>query len=128
MFNNKRTYLLICNSTIYVLLCHIKPNVRVQINPLTTDDAIWRCLTLVARYQLAQSVLMIGFALAKNGGMGGGGWTYSRHAVYIVAALAVCRTALVGTGWTISHLLSTNGLRNHSSPLVGHISRSVGSV
>ena len=60
---------------------------------------------------------MIGFALAKNGGIGGGGWTYSRHAVYIVAALAVSITALVGTGWTISYLLSTNGLRSHSSPL-----------
>ena len=28
-------------------------------------------------------------------------------------------TALVGTGWTISHFVSTNGCRNHSSPLVG---------
>ena len=27
--------------------------------------------------------------------------------------------ALVGTGWTISHLVSTNRLRNHSPPLVG---------
>ena len=37
----------------------------------------------------------------------------------MAAALAVCRTALVGTGWTISHLVSTNGCRNCSSPPVG---------
>ena len=38
------------------------------INPLTTDDAIWCRLTLAACYQLAQSVLKIGFALAKKAG------------------------------------------------------------
>ena len=37
-------------------------------NPLTTDDAIWRRLTLAACYQLAQSVLKIGFVLAKKAG------------------------------------------------------------
>ena len=36
-----------------------------SLDPLTTDDAIWRRLTLAACYQLAQSVL-IGFALAKK--------------------------------------------------------------
>ena len=39
-----------------------------EFNPLTTDDAIWRCLTLAACYQLVQSVLKIGFVLAKKGG------------------------------------------------------------
>ena len=34
-------------------------------------------------------------------------------------ALTGCRKALVSTGWTISHLVSTNRLRNHSPPLVG---------
>ena len=44
----------------------------VWFNPLTTDDAIWRRLTLAACYQLAQSVLKIGFACAsKKGGIGG---------------------------------------------------------
>ena len=44
------------------------------VNPLTTDDAIWSHLTLAARYQLAQSVLNIDFALAsKKGGIRGGG-------------------------------------------------------
>ena len=37
-------------------------------NPLITDYTIWRRLTLAACYQLAQSVLMIGFALAKKAG------------------------------------------------------------
>ena len=35
-------------------------------NPLTTDDAIWCRLTLVACYQLAQSILKIGYALANR--------------------------------------------------------------
>ena len=63
--------------------------------------------------------LKLGFALAKKGGIGGGGRAYSRHVVHMVAALAGGRTALVGTCWTISHLVSTNGRRNHSFPLVG---------
>ena len=46
-------------------------------------------------------------------------------AVHMAAALAGCRKALVGTGWTISHLVSTNRLRNHSPPttsgLIGSI-------
>ena len=33
------------------------------LDPLTTDNAIWHCLPLVACYQLVQSVLKIGFAL-----------------------------------------------------------------
>ena len=37
----------------------------------------------------------------------------------MAAALASCRTDLVGTGWAIYHLVSTNGCRNHCSPLVG---------
>ena len=40
-------------------------------------------------------------------------------AVHMAAVLADCRMALVNTRWTISHLVSTNGHRNHSSPLVG---------
>ena len=43
----------------------------------------------------------------------------ARGAVHMAAGFAGYRTALVGTGWTISHLVSTNGLRNHSFPLVG---------
>ena len=58
-----------------------------SVNPLTTDDAIWRRLTLAACYQLAQSVLKIGFALAKKADRGrwvGSPWS----AVHMAAALA----------------------------------------
>ena len=61
---------------------------RNPLNPLTTDDAFWRCLTLAACYQLAQSVLKIGFALAKKSGIGGGGWVSVRGAIHPAAALA----------------------------------------
>ena len=81
-----------------------------MVNSLTTNDASWRCLTLTACYQLAQSVLMIGLALAKKDGIVGDGQAYSRHATHMAASL-------VNTGWTISHLVSTSGCRNHS-PLV----------
>ena len=59
------------------------------------------------------------FCASKKGGIGGGGWVSVRGAVHMAAALAGCRKALVSTGWTISHLVSTNRLRNHSHPLVG---------
>ena len=32
---------------------------KVTLDPLTTDDTVWRRLTLAACYQLAQSVLKI---------------------------------------------------------------------
>ena len=41
-------------------MCHL--------NPLTTDDECTRHETLAACYQLAHSVLKIGFALAKKVG------------------------------------------------------------
>ena len=41
-----------------------------RLNPLTTNDTIWCRLTLAACYQLAQSVLKIGFVLAKKGRTG----------------------------------------------------------
>ena len=79
-------------------------------------ESIWCRLTLAACYQLVQSILKIGFALAKNVGLGE---VVRRGAVHMAAALAGCRKALVRTGWTISHLVSTNRLRNHFPPLVG---------
>ena len=48
-----------------------------------------------------------------------GGRAYSRHATHMAVVLAGYRMALVGTAWTNSHFASTNGCRNHSSPLVG---------
>ena len=59
------------------------------------------------------------FCTSKKGGIGGGEQVSARGTVHMAAALAGCRKALVGTGWTISHLVSTNRLRNHSPPLVG---------
>ena len=49
--------------------------------------------------------------------------------MHMEAALAGCRMmALVSTGWTTFHLVSTNECRNHSSPLCRDtISGSVGS-
>ena len=40
------------------------------VNPLTNDDAFWRRQNLAACYQLAQSVLKIGSALAERVGQG----------------------------------------------------------
>ena len=40
------------------------------VNPLTTDGAIWRCQILAACYQLVQSILKIGSALAERVGQG----------------------------------------------------------
>ena len=40
------------------------------VNPLTTDDAFWHHQFLAACYQLAQSVLKIGSALAERVGQG----------------------------------------------------------
>ena len=78
----------------------------------------WCCPILAMCYQLVKDVLKIHFVLAKRwdrgGGMGGEGVQYR------MAALTGCRTALVSTGWIISQHVSTNGHKNHSSPLVGH--------
>ena len=46
---------------IYITVSHI-------FNPLTTDDALWHCLTLAVCYQLVQSVLKISFVLTKKVG------------------------------------------------------------
>ena len=45
----------------------------------------------------------------------------------MVAALDGCGISLVVTGWTISHLVSTNGCRKYSSSCKGTISGTVGS-
>ena len=74
--------LIICHA-----LIHCVNTIVNMINPLTTDDAIWCRLTLAACYQLAQSVLKIGFAIAKKRDRGR--WVGSpRSAVHMAAALA----------------------------------------
>ena len=40
----------------------------VPFNPLTTNDTIWHRLTLATCCQLAQSILKMGFVLAKKAG------------------------------------------------------------
>ena len=70
-----------------------------------------RHATFATRYQLAQSVLKIGFALAKKVGIGGGGQVSAQSAVHMAAALAGCTKALVGTGLVISLLFDTNRRR-----------------
>ena len=50
------------------------------------------------------------FCASKKGGIEGGGQVSARGSVHMAAALADHRKALVGTGWTISHLVSTNRL------------------
>ena len=77
----------------------------------------WRRLTLAACNQLAQSVLKIGFALAKKGTIWGGGRVSAWSGVHMAAALIGCTKALVGTGWTISHLVSTTGSGSTPLPL-----------
>ena len=66
-------------------------------------------LTLAVCYQL-ESVLKIGFVPAKKVGWGVGEFQHS---------VAGCRSALVGTGWTISHHVSKNGLCKNYSPSLG---------
>ena len=39
--------------------------------------------------------------------------------MHMVAVVAVCRNVLVGTGWSNSCLVCTDGLRKHCSHLVG---------
>ena len=46
---------------------------------------------------------------SKKGEIEGGGWVCD-----CVAALADCRMALIGTGWTISYFVSISRYRNHS--------------
>ena len=86
--------------------CHITH--AKLINPLTTDDECTYHATLAACYQLAQSVLKIVFVLAKKSGIRGGGQISAWGAVHMVAALAGCRKALVGTGLGTSRLFDTS--------------------
>jgi len=65
------------------------------------------------------ATLIVGVLQSLEGkGKRGGRWFSAWDAVHMAAALASCRMALISTGWTISHLSSTNGCRNQSSPFV----------
>ena len=54
---------------------------------------------------------------SKKGGIGGGGRVSARGAVHMAAALADHTKALVGTGWTISLLLTQTGVDKHPLPM-----------
>ena len=56
----------------------------------TTDDKCTHHATLAAYYQLSQSLLKIGFVLAKRVGWGVGGHSL-QSAVHMAAVLAGCR-------------------------------------
>ena len=56
-----------CSKFLYVL--GLKPSYSIaMINPLTTDDAFWHHQVLATCYQLMQSILKIGSALAERVG------------------------------------------------------------
>ena len=59
------------------------------------------------------------FCPRKIGGVRGGGWVSPSEWQHMAVILAGYRKALVCIGWTIFHLVSTNGHRSHSSPPVG---------
>ena len=89
-------------------LCSIAPcTIVTYFNPLPTDDVFWHSQILAACYQLAQSVLKIGSALAERVGQGEVGGS----------------TALADSAWWRLQLPvekpCTNGCRKHSLHLVG---------
>ena len=93
-----------------------------QLNPITTDDA-FGVVMVSSDFGRMLSVGTIcfedRFCASKKGGIGGGGRDSAWGAVHMAAALAGYRKASVSTGRTISHLVSTNRLRNHFPSLEG---------
>ena len=65
--------------------CEVAVLPSCSINPLTTNDDNSRHRNLAACYQLAQSVLKIGSALAERGG----GWVSPRDSAWRLLQLAV---------------------------------------
>ena len=58
------------------------------------------------------------FCASRKGGTGGGGWVSTLGPSNMAASGLSCRKPLGSTGWAISLLLYTNGLRKRSS---GHV-------
>ena len=60
------------------------------------------------------------FCFSRKGGTGECGWVHLKGAKSMAASGLGCRKPLVGTGWAISLLLCTNGLRKlfsgHAGP------------
>ena len=75
----------------------------------------WHHLTLAACYQLAQSVLEIGSAVAERVGLGEmGGCTALADSACMATAATACRKALVNARWAICLPSCTNRHRKHS--------------
>ena len=54
--------------------------------------------------------LVCAFCVSRNGETGEGGRGHPQGIMHMMAVVAGCRNALVGTGWSNSHLGWTNGL------------------
>ena len=63
---------------------------------LTTDDAFWHCQILAAFYQLAQSVLKIGSALAERVGGVRGRWVGTQSCLTVHCGGYSCFLAQTG--------------------------------
>ena len=59
------------------------------------------------------------FCTSRKGGTEGGGWVSTLGPGNTTASGLSCRKTLVSTGWAVSLLLCTNGLRKPSSGHVG---------
>ena len=78
------------------------------VNPLPTNYAVWRRLILAACYQLAQSVLKIGSALAERVGQGEvGGCTALGGSTWRLLQLAVEKPWSVPGGPFVCFLVQT---------------------
>ena len=94
------------------------------VNPLTTNEDYSRRRNSVACYQLVQSVLKIGSAVAERVGQGevGGCTTFADSAWWLLQLVAVAagyRNGLVSAIWPIPLLSCANGRRKRSFHLVG---------
>ena len=92
------------------------------VNPLTTNDDYSRHRNLAACYQLAQSVLKIGSALAERVGQGEvGGCTALADSAWRLLQLAAAgyRMGQVSSGWPVLLLSCANGRRKRYFHLVG---------
>ena len=57
-------------------------------------------------------MLVCRFCTSRKGGTGGGGWDHLQGDMHMVAVVAVCRSALVGTGWSNFALVTQMGLED----------------
>ena len=59
------------------------------------------------------------FSVSRKGGTWGGGWVHPKAANSMAVSGLSFENTLVGTGWAVSVLFFTNGLRKQFSHLVG---------